>query len=107
MKYQFDIVGQVKSPDKCRRWLAITVPGVLGLCAFQQHHWCLGRHWRHPGNAAYSFLFGSHLCSLLLYYPLGSMESQFPQRAFSPTAILGPVTALNLGEQENLAILGE
>lgn len=83
------------------------MPGMLGLCAFQQHHWGFGRHWSHPGNAAYSLLFGSHLCSLLLYYSSGSMESQFLQRASSPTAILGFVTALNLGEQEKLVILGE
>lgn len=51
MKYQFDIVGQVKSLDKCRKWLVGTVPGMPGLCAFQQQHWCLGTHWRHPGNA--------------------------------------------------------
>lgn len=54
-----------------------------------------------------AFLFGLHPCSLLLYYSPGSMKAQFVQKASSPTAILGSVTALNLGEQERLVILGE
>lgn len=48
---------------------------MLGLCAFQQHHWCLGRHWRHPGNAFCLVLTSAPCCCIISYCCLGVCDS--------------------------------